>query len=311
MTRLYTNNFSTTLDGNITDVATTLDVASATGLPSIGSGDTCQLTIDDGTNIEIVTATAVASETITITRGQEGTSGTAFSDGAAVELRPTAAAFIDPDDLRLPIDAAPGLDTDGQIAIDTTVTDFSHGIMQYYDGELMAVVAVPNGELTSPSDGDIISYNATNDEFELVAGSAATSPAFNAVATGTTLTNNTLVKIGFQTETFDTTGDYDNATNYRFTPSVAGKYLIQSNVSVQSLGDTNQLQIRIYKNGSSYRYTKIIGAANDTHSITISDIIDMNGSTDYVEIFAFQDSGGDKSLFTSLNATWFSGSKIG
>lgn len=75
------------------------------------------------------------------------------------------------DDLEIPNSATPTVDTDGQIAIDTTVTDFSHGIFKYYSGEEMAVVAMPIAELTSPTDGYVVAYNATNDEFELVANS--------------------------------------------------------------------------------------------------------------------------------------------
>jgi hypothetical protein len=70
--------------------------------------------------------------------------------------------------LEIPNSATPSVTVDGQVAIDTTVTDFSHGVMKYYGGEEMAVVAMPIAELTSPTDGHVVAYNATNDEFELV-----------------------------------------------------------------------------------------------------------------------------------------------
>ncbi len=177
MTRLYTNNFSTTLNGDITNIATVLTVQDVAGLPGIGSGETCQITITDGTNVEIVTATAVAGSVLTITRGQEGTSGTAFVNGAIIELRATALSFIDPagvidfggaTSLEIPNSATPTVNADGEISVDTTVADFSHGIIKYYGGEECAVIAVPVAELTSPVGGDIVAYNATNDEFELV-----------------------------------------------------------------------------------------------------------------------------------------------
>lgn len=59
--------------------------------------------------------------------------------------------------------------TTGLIAIDTTVADFSHGLLEYYSGEVMGVVAMPIAQFTTPSDGFVVAYNATNDEFELVA----------------------------------------------------------------------------------------------------------------------------------------------
>jgi hypothetical protein len=95
MTRLYSNNFSTTLNGAITDVATSMTLTSVTGFPAVGSGDTAQVTITDGTNTEVVTATAIAGSVITITRAQEGTSGTAFADADTVEIRVTALSHTD------------------------------------------------------------------------------------------------------------------------------------------------------------------------------------------------------------------------
>lgn len=96
MTRLIANNFSTTLNGAITAIATSMTLTSVTGFPAVGSGDTCQVTLDDGAgNIEIVTATAIAGSVITITRAQESTTGFAFADLDPVEIRDTALLFTD------------------------------------------------------------------------------------------------------------------------------------------------------------------------------------------------------------------------
>lgn len=87
----HSNNISTTLNGSITNVQTTITVNDATGLPAISGSEYYALTIDDGTNIEIVHVTDDASSpTLTVTRGQEGTSGTAFADADKVQLRVTA-----------------------------------------------------------------------------------------------------------------------------------------------------------------------------------------------------------------------------
>lgn len=181
MTRLYTNNYSTSLNGVITAIATTITVNSVASLPAIGGGATCQLTMDDGTNIEVVTATSVAGSVITVTRAQEGTSGFAFADASTVELRATALSYIDPDgtinfggavSLEIPNSATPTVNADGEVAIDTTVTDFSHGVYKYYGGEEMGIVAMPIAEFTTPLDGIVPTYNATNDEFEMRADSA-------------------------------------------------------------------------------------------------------------------------------------------
>ena len=51
------------------------------------------------------------------------------------------------------------------------------------------------------------------------------TPAFAASLSGDfTATEDAAVKVAFATEKFDTDSKYDNTTNYRFTPGVAGKY---------------------------------------------------------------------------------------
>lgn len=89
MARVYANNALSTLASAITNVATTLDVQSGHGarFPSLTAPDVFRVTIDDGTNIEVVEVTARSTDTLTIVRGLEGTTGTGFSAGAKVELR--------------------------------------------------------------------------------------------------------------------------------------------------------------------------------------------------------------------------------
>ncbi len=71
--------------------------------------------------------------------------------------------------MRIPLSATPTMAVDGDFAIDTTVTDFSHGIMKYFDGEELGVVSMPITQFVTPTGGHVVSYNATNDEFELIA----------------------------------------------------------------------------------------------------------------------------------------------
>jgi len=87
---LFANNCNTTLASSLTNVATTMSVTSATGFPSPTGSQYFYCTLADAatqTTIEIVKVTAVSGTTFTITRGQDGTSGTAFAAGAVVSLR--------------------------------------------------------------------------------------------------------------------------------------------------------------------------------------------------------------------------------
>jgi hypothetical protein len=111
------------------------------------------------------------------------------------------------------------------------------------------------------------------------------SPAFRAtIASNQSLTNSTATKLQLASEQFDLTNDYDNATNYRFTPSVAGYY--QVNCSVYYAGSNMTRGItRLYKNGSEYGRADF-KFTTDT-IIPYSDLVYMNGTTDYLELYGW------------------------
>lgn len=73
---------------------------------STTAGDYFYATITDGTNREVVKVTAVSGNTLTVTRGQDGTSGTAFASGSTIEIRPTNQGLIDLGDDRFYRDVA-------------------------------------------------------------------------------------------------------------------------------------------------------------------------------------------------------------
>ena len=98
MTVKFTNNASTTVATGINTSATSLTVASASAFPQLaGADDYCYLTIQQatGTGREVVKATALSTDTFTITRAQDGTTAGTWSAGDIVELRMTAALLTD------------------------------------------------------------------------------------------------------------------------------------------------------------------------------------------------------------------------
>jgi hypothetical protein len=136
-------------------------------------------------------------------------------------------------------------------------------------------------------------------------------PAFSATRTSSqTFTTSTFTKLQFNTETFDTNSNYDPTTNYRFTPSVEGYYQINGNVSFEG-ATVGWAQIAIYKNGSSYvNGSGIINNNNIGGMVTVSTVVYLNGSTDYVELYAWQNSGGDLGLQTADGRNTFSGAMV-
>ena len=130
---------------------------------------------------------------------------------------------------------------------------------------------------------------------------AGNGPAFSAYqSSAQTISSST--KIQFQTEDFDTANCFDSATNYRFTPNVAGYYQVIG--SVQGGSSNAYIQPFIYKNGSSVKSGSFVGAATAFHTAQISYLVYMNGSTDYVELWASQSVSQSLTL-GAANGTYF------
>ena len=122
-------------------------------------------------------------------------------------------------------------------------------------------------------------------------------PYFQAkMSANQTPSNNVTTKVNFNTEILDSNNAYDTS-NYRFTPQVAGKYSIYANVFISSNTPSNLYKgvLSIYKNGSRFTISDSYFANSlvDSSYFSVQGIVDLNGSTDYVEIYAnIQTSGG-------------------
>jgi hypothetical protein len=130
-------------------------------------------------------------------------------------------------------------------------------------------------------------------------------PAFSAYqSSAQTLSSNTLTKIQFQSEEFDTASAFDSTTNYRFTPQVAGYYQINFALAV-GVAATNIL-LNLYKNGSAFKVG--FSSSASMASATMSALVFLNGSTDYIEAYAQITVG--QVLATTATYTYFQGSLV-
>jgi hypothetical protein len=141
---------------------------------------------------------------------------------------------------------------------------------------------------------------------KLGANVVGNGPAFRAYAnTQTVLPTNGFTKITLNAETFDTNSNFNSS---RFTPTVAGYYQINATFSTTT---TNALGLlaSIWKNGSGYAYGSGQVNAGSVRS-TVSDVVYLNGSTDYVELFAFHGSSFNISSQAESATTFMSGCLI-
>jgi hypothetical protein len=131
-------------------------------------------------------------------------------------------------------------------------------------------------------------------------------PAFSAyVNTAQAISNNTLTKIQFNAEEFDTNSNFDSTTNYRFTPTVAGYYQFTTAAFI-STGVAGEFTVWFYKNGGAFKYGNDL-TATTSYVIQGSALIYLNGSTDYVEVYVYQVSGVSKTLGSSATGNYFQG----
>ena len=136
-----------------------------------------------------------------------------------------------------------------------------------------------------------------------VTGTAMVSgnmPAFSVYKSAAqTLSAATWTKLTFDVEEFDTNSNFASS---RFTPTVAGYYQINGQASN---GLNTQTVAGIYKNGTLYK-----GGVNfsNGYGSVVSSLVYLNGSTDYVELWAYFAGSGNTG--SGIESTWFNGCMV-
>lgn len=185
-------------------------------------------------------------------------------------------------------------------------------------GDLVEVISFSVSSVLNAIPATVGSVNSTYllngsvTQAKLGTGVAGNGPAFSAwLSSNQTVSNATFTKLQANTEEFDTASCYDNATNYRFTPNVAGYYQVNGSINITSSSNSEALCV-IYKNGSAAKwgnYATRASAAIDQSSV-VSALIYMNGSTDYVELFGYISGSGTLQFIGSQTRTYFQASMV-
>lgn len=171
----------------------------------------------------------------------------------------------------------------------------------------MTMVINGSGSITGLSAGGL--PDATIQQADLAANVAGNGPAFSAYgSTAQVISNATGTKVAINTEIFDTNNNFDNATNYRFTPTVAGYYQVCG--AVYYSFTVGVAQAWIFKNGGLL-FTTVAPASVNGFLVPVSGLVYMNGSTDYLELYTSQSSGGNQTLIASRqDLNYFFGSMV-
>lgn len=204
--------------------------------------------------------------------------------------------------------------TDGQISKPMLyATSTTAGWVYDYRG---IAIASDSGVLTTK--GDVLSHNTTTETRIPVGTNDQVLTADSAEASGVKwatpssggassivrayrssnqiISTSVDTKIQFDNEEFDTGGDFDSTTNYRFTAPSAGKYVISFNLNLTSYTG-NECYARIYKNGTLAGEYLPTEDETDSRIINVTDIYDL-ASSDYIELFT---GGNDSSYVVSAS----------
>lgn len=118
------------------------------------------------------------------------------------------------------------------------------------------------------------------------------------------IANAALVAIAIDTTTIDTYGGHSNTVNNsRYTPTVAGWYLVIASYGQAANGTGNRFA-SVAKNGSVVNLgqdggTAAAGTNNGANQALA--FVQCNGTSDYIEAYAYQSAGG--ALSTAPNQT--------
>ena len=127
----------------------------------------------------------------------------------------------------------------------------------------------------------------------------AARPSFSAYqSVAQSISNISPTKLQFQTEEYDLSAAF---VNDRFTPQVSGEYQINAGVGFSDF--RTDLFCIIYKNGVEIKR----GQRGNLISCVVTNLVYLNGTTDYLEVFVYQNSGASQNTVASITQTYFSG----
>ena len=195
----------------------------------------------------------------------------------------------------------------------------------------LASDSVTLAKMASGTDGNIISYDASGNPVAVATGndgqvltsagagappvfetpaSAANTPSFLAyLSSSATQAQNADTKIAFNTEMYDNGGVYDNSSNYRFTPGVAGKFYIFCRVGAYAASRGYKQITSLKKNGTIIaQWSEEIDlttswTANFTRTQSVS-VIDIADDNDYYEVYVLQKNASNGTVTIDYNANY-------
>lgn len=200
----------------------------------------------------------------------------------------------------------PGWFTNGNPATGSPATILDGDWFNAVQAELVNVLAAAGITPTKGTNNQVLAALPT------VIGNSQPSFMVNLNGANPSIPGSVWTKVPWNTKEFDTNNNFDSTTNFRFTPTVKGKYHLTATVDFSAGVAGNGLICAIYKNGSVYKQGPTMRFAAVAHQgAMVSAMADANGSSDYFELFVYQDTTSAQTINGSAAQTYFSGTRVG
>lgn len=135
---------------------------------------------------------------------------------------------------------------------------------------------------------------------------------FRAHMNGTdqSLSVQTATLVNLVTTSINVGGCFDTTTK-KFQPTIAGYYQVSATISYGSLGSDPLAYFMITKNGSvTQSQANFGGSSTGAGSAAGTDIVEMNGTTDYLQLFAYYRGSAGGQIVGHPYLTWFAATRL-
>jgi len=205
----------------------------------------------------------------------------------------------------------------------TSATVSGDSMYAVYLGRALQTVNPPNASVGLSQLSATGTKNSTTflrgDNTFATTGIANTPYFFVRKSANQSVSSGAITKVVLDVEDLDSASCFDNSTNYRFTPTTAGKYFFFAcGRGYANSGTLNYVNVMIRKNGTAGVGNSFVNSGTEQYTspgnsdtASPSVILTMNGSSDYVEMY--MQVGGTSphiSYESNGNQTFFGGYKI-
>jgi len=119
----------------------------------------------------------------------------------------------------------------------------------------------------------------------------------------------TWTKIQLNATLYDEQGEFDTTTNYRFTATEAGYYIVIGSISILNIDDQKTVTVAIRKNGASCAYTRYYTSGTAAPIISAVSIAHLDAG-DYLELWVYHNHGSNRDVAAGSSYTYMAIHKL-